>query len=156
MKKTKYILQEKTTWRVKIAIGKNKTIVKRFNIEYYGGLKKSLQKAIDYRNEILRRYGLLDRLKYEKSPDYYKANKKLACIGVYFSITQQTNGLFTNWTARYSENNAERKKHFSINKYGYEQAFLKACKIRYQHCGPIRVLNKELLPCKPSVPFIIL
>lgn len=156
MKQRKYIIREKTAWHIKIRLPDKTIYNKRINIIKYGGVKNSLKVAVDWRDEILKKYKLLDRLCFKKSPDFFKTNKQLVCIGVYFSIHHQKNGPTSSWIARCRIKNKEIKKHFSIKKYGYEKAFLKACEIRYQHCGPIRVLNKKLLPCKPSVPFIIL
>jgi hypothetical protein len=151
--KHKYIGRYDNYFRVRIRINKKEFCNKWFNINDHGGVRKTLSKAIEYRDISLKKHKLLYRLNYEKSPDESTSNGKTICIGISFTYTKQKNGPFSNWTARYLN---EKKRTFSVNKYGYEQAFLMACKVRYKHCGPIKVLNKKALPCKPTVPYKII
>jgi hypothetical protein len=108
------------------------------------------------RDEILKSYNLLENLEYKNTPDMYQKSKTQACIGVRLTWNKQKNGIFYNWTAVYRVKGRDLKKHFSVRKYGNEEAFQKACEVRYQQVGPIRVKNKDLLPCKPKVPFVII
>ena len=156
MKIEKYIIKVENAWRVRIRFNYeyiDKT--KQFNFDKHGGEKEALKKAIKYRDGLLKKHNLLDRLNYNKSPDFLKSNNNNPCIGKYFNVRHQSNGLVGYWIARYQIDHKQGKKAFSVNVHGYEGAFLKACKIRYEWCGKIRVINKELLPCKPNVPFII-
>lgn len=152
-KKHKYISQVNNSYRVRF--NRNKIIIccKYFGIGKYANKQEALKAAIKYRDRELKRHGLLHRLKYTKTPDEYRANKKLACIGVYFTTKVHAYGICSNWTARTMNNGVEVKRHFSINKYGYEKAFQMACKVRHKHSGPIRVISPKLLPEKPKVPY---
>jgi len=91
-------------------------------------------------------------LDYKYAPDSYKTTVRIPVIGVYLTKTRQSNGIFLNWTARYAKDGIKFKKHFSINKYGYDEAFQMACKVRYQYCGVIRLLKNVGL--KPNVPWV--
>jgi hypothetical protein len=150
-KRHKYIsLSGQYSWRVKVAVYKE-CFTEYFCFANYGGMDKALDAALMWRDAFLKQHGLLDRLKYEKSPDYFTSNVK-PIIGVF--ISRNNTGI--NWTARYMINSQEYRKHFSINKYGNENAFQKACKIRYEQCGKLRVTDQSLVPCLPKVPYTIL
>ena len=124
-------------------------LYKHFNFIKYGGVKSALLAAVNFRDYALRKLGRLEALEFEKRPDLTTTKSK-ACIGVFRSHTKQKNGRFYNWTARGGQNG---KTHFSINKYGEEQAFILACHYRYEHCGTIIIVNKKLIPCNPDVSF---
>lgn len=142
----KYILLiDDKYYRVKIRV--NKSILNKcFYFVKYGGKKKALDAAIKWRNVLLKKFGLEDRLNYKKSPDYFRQNKTNAIIGVYKTCTD---GRYS-WTAHVCNGT---KRHFSIKVYGNKEAFIMACKVRYQYHGTLRVINKKLMPCKPTVPY---
>lgn len=148
----KYIFSvDKLYWRVGVNVRGIKT-VKCFNYEKNGGKQEALKKAVKWRNDILRRNGLLDRLKYKKSPTYYRLNSVNPCIGVRITTNVTCGKKRIHWTARYSIDEVAHKRSFSIAEYGYERAFHLACEVRYKYCGPIRMLST--FKYKPTVPFI--
>lgn len=148
MKNPKYIIQvDKKYWRVKIRLDKE-TANKCFNFDKYGGKGEAQIAAILWRNKVLKKHDLLDRLNYEKSPNFFHNYGTNPIIGVALNYNYQCNKYVYNWTVRYSNNGKEYKKHFSVNKYGTEKAFKKACEVRFKYCGKLRVLKKEDMPCK--------
>lgn len=153
MKIKKYITKYDDNIRCKIRFGQE-TVSKWWSINKYGSEERAINLATRWRNAQLKKHNQLFRLKYKKNPDLYK-NAKHPIIGVYFTYHKQQNGtISTNWTARVSIKNKEVKKHYSIIKYGYKEAFLLACEFRYKHVGTLRVINKKTLPCVPTVPHI--
>ena len=151
----KYILSTDTAWRVKITIRYcHKTVTKQFNFSKLGGKKRALVAAIEYRDEILKQYDLLDYLHLKKSPDLH-TQRQTACIGVYRTHNWQCNKLCHNWTMHTVINKQYVKRHFSIKKYGNKQAFLLACEARYFLAGKIIVVDKSQIPCRPTVPYAI-
>lgn len=146
----KYIEELEIAWRVKIRFGK-KQITKHFNYEKLNGKDLALEAAIKWRNNELKKRNLIERLNYIKSPDFYREIEDVPhpCIGIYMTVSKGN----WNWTARYGN---EKKKHFSIDKYGMNKAFRMACEIRYKHAGRIVVINKDFIPCKIKVPHIAL
>ena len=147
MKPVKYISKTEYSWRVKIAINQ-KQYFEYFCFNAYGGRKKAMIAAKIWRDAFLEMHGMIDRLDYIKSPDFYTSLDK-AIIGVFKSHTTTS----VNWTARYAINGTEYKKHFSVNKYGERKAFQMACKIRHEQCGKLRLINRKLIPCLPKVPY---
>lgn len=155
MKTPKYIIRVKDAWRVRIRQNYKVICNKQISFKKHGGIKKSLEYAVQYRDRILKEHNLFERLNYKKSPDYFKNKKKGCCAGIYFYSHIQREKLVTYWVANYSIKGKHCKKYFSINKYGYEEAFIKACEVRYEKCGTLHVMNEKTLPCEPTVPFII-
>jgi len=119
----KYILKANNAWRVKIRLGET-FFNKQFHIDKY---EDALSEAIKCRDQVLKQHGCLERLNFEKSPDYYSKKKVSPCIGVWLS--QESS--HWSWTARTPN---DRKRHFSIEKYGYNEAFQMACKVRCKYC----------------------
>lgn len=152
MKPHKYILAvDNKYWRVKIRIG-DITLNKCFSFIKFGDSDNALIAATAWRDKQLKKAGLTNRLKFDKSPDMFSYKRTAQpCIGVYLTSVTQNNKQRFNWTARYSIDGIEHKKHFSVAKYGSAEAFKKACKIRYKHCGKLRFMTE--LPCNPGVPY---
>lgn len=147
----KYIAEYKTSYRVRIKIGLDK-VVKYFNFVKCDGKQNALKAAVKWRNATLKKHGLIIRLRYRKSPDRYASEKKInPIIGVYQSFSN--GGSSHNWTARISIGQYETKRHFSISKYGNEEAFLNACDARYQYAKELIVINPDQMPCEPLLPY---
>ena len=157
MSQHKYILNCDNYWYVKIRIG-DKYERKIFNFTKYHGKRRALKKALEYRDNILKKYGLFNRLKYKKAPDKFRQKKELAVIGVYLTNHLNHNGTKTlyNWTVRYSINEKEVKRHFSVFKYGFKKAFQMACQLRYANSGELIIIDKDLCPEIPEVPYKIM
>jgi len=148
----KYIINiDDLYWRVAVSV-KGVRKVKCFNFANFRGKRKAMEYAKAWRDKWLEDHELLWRLDYKHAPDSYKATARIPIIGVYITKTRQSTGIFLNWTVRYAKGGTECKKHFSINKYGYDEAFQMACKVRYQYCGVIRLLKNVKL--KPDVPWV--
>lgn len=147
---------KKGSWRVKIKIG-GKYVQKFFGFKKFGNQENALKAAIEYRNEVLKKHDLSHRLSQEnKFQTHSLRSKKPMIIGVRFIHNKYNKiGGTTYWIAEYSENGKKYKRHFSIQKYGFQEAFLMACKVRYEHCGKLSIYNKDKLPCEPDVPYIL-
>jgi hypothetical protein len=160
MNPPKYIRRGNNHWRVIIRKNKIGICNRQFSFHKYGGVKLALDAAIETRDSVLKKYGLLNNLNFIKAPDQYKTSRKnQPVIGVYFTKViykrKDKPHVRANWTTHSFVNEKEVKKSFAINKYGYEQAFLKACEVRYRHSGTLRVINVDMLPCTPTVPYVI-
>jgi hypothetical protein len=149
--KHKYIYYQKSHWKVGIPIDRDK-LCKSYSFEKWGGIDESLICAIKWRDATLKKYGLLDRLEMAKAPDRY-SHKDVGIVGVYKTYTNQKNGPFYNWAARYSIGGSAHKACFAINAYGNRAAFQNACAVRYHHAGILIIINRSLIPCLPLVPF---
>lgn len=151
MKGHKYIRQvSDISLRVKITV-KNEIICKIFLFDNFGGKQQTLKFAIKWRDNILKKNNLLDRLKTRRSCNML-TNNITPLIGVFDA---QNNG-YPIWVASYSKNGVTLKKRFSILKHGNCKAFNLACEYRYNNCGLLRVNREDLLPCLPNYPYIIL
>jgi len=149
---TKYILRvDNKYWRVKVRVGQE-YYNRCFAFIKYGDEETALKQAVTWRDRILKKYGLIDRLMYKKSPHRFKNHPFGPVIGVYLNYNPSTDRW--NWIARYSVNEKEVKKYFSVSKYGSHDAFRMACKTRYKHVGKLIVVQPDLMPCKPTVPFV--
>lgn len=137
MKPQKYIIRQKRYWHVRIRITYDDKVTKCFNFDKHDGVKNALAYAVIWRNQVLKKHGLLERLNSVYSPDYF-ARRSNRIIGIH------RNG--NNWVARYSVKGKEFKKGFSINKYGDKGAYIKACSVRRKHCGKLRLNNRRLMP----------
>lgn len=125
----KYILNiDDTYWRVKIRVSLEKTVNKSFRYSR-GDKEAALLMAIDWRNKVLAKYGLLARLGFDHSPNMQRHEKRKQYIGVCESAR--------NWTARFSRDGKEVKRHFSKNFYGNEEAYRLACEVRKIYCGKL-------------------
>ena len=131
----KYIMFDKTGYKVRFLIARNKRLYKNF---------VDLDTAIRWRNATLKKHGLIDRLKYDKAPCYFREQHTNPIIGVYIG-----NSTSVNWVAAIGNG---KKKTFSIEHHGNKAAFQKACRARYKYAGKLRVINWRALPCKPTVP----
>jgi len=145
----KYITERSDNWFVRIRTNEGRK-VKCFSFNKWGGKCAAFLLALKWRNEMLTKYDLWERINFEKSPDIFAGAEKVQpIIGVY-----QTNSSGNiNWCAHFQINHLVTKRHFSINKYGDKTAFLKACKIRFKNSGKLIVINRDALPCRPDVPY---
>lgn len=151
VKPPKYIIRVDNAWRVKVRQCHRST-TKQFNYDKYCGVKSALAQAIIWRDRVLDDWGMLDALNYKKSPDY-RAVKNKACIGVFITSSNPHGRQSYNWASQFHKNGKEHRRHFAIEKYGARLAFYKACRIRYNHCGAIVIINRKLIPCLPDVPY---
>lgn len=140
----------------------NKLLQKLFNKNKYGGINKAKQAAMTWRDKILKQnkqLGLLDAYHLRRVPgkNYSNVTNRAAAIGVFLDVSEKGNGeIYYGWTARYMKDGKQRNKYFSVNKYGDDKAFKMACLIRFENCGILYVHDKNFLPCKPPVPYILL
>lgn len=148
---------KKGSWRVKIKVG-NKYIQKFFGFKRYGNHEIALIAAIEYRNEVLKEHDLLHRLAADNAFQTHSLRiKKPMIVGVRFLHNKYNKiGGTTYWIAVYSTKSGKKcKTHFSIQKYGFEEAFLMACRKRYEHCGVLSIYKVDKLPCEPDVPYVV-
>jgi len=155
MKAPKYISRTDAAWRLRIRHRKREEFNKHFNFDKYGGIKHALYAAIEMRDQLLKKYGMFEFVNRQKSPDLQTLRKSKPCIGIFRARNIQNGKTFYNWTVTIHKDGKQSKRHFSINMYGEELAFLLACEARFKHSGPLIIVNKKALPCKPSVPYII-
>lgn len=149
----KYIIELGDHWRVAVKTPDGRK-VKCYSFNKWGGKSASFTLALKWRDEILKKYDLTDRLKYLKSPDLFTCGSKIhPIIGVYQTCSNQNTKPTFNWCANIQRDKTVTKRHFSINKYGNKTAFLMACRARFKNSGKLVVINPDVLPCKPDVPF---
>ncbi len=152
IKNRKYIIDiDNIYWRASIRIGVDR-ISKCFNFNKWGGKLEALNGARDWRDKLLIKHGLTDRIGTKQKVNIFRKHAKTPFIGVYNTVHRRDGNRYINWTARYSIDKQETKRHFSIFKYGYDEAFQMACEVRYQYCGEIIMTMPFHL--KPKVPFV--
>jgi hypothetical protein len=147
----KYILKQTKYWRVRIRYDEE-TYTKNFNYRKHGGVDEAFDVAVRYREYILRQIGQLGAL---HSRHQSRGKPTTICVGVYLSTKVISGRKQLYWTAHGCRDNIEVKRHFNIKKYGHKQAFIEACKIRYESNGTIIILNEVTIPCLPTVPYKI-
>jgi len=155
--KNKYICRHDTFWRFRLRLGiERRNITKNFNFRQYGGIKKALQAALTYRDAVLRKEGLSYWLDYDRAPNRYsRTSEKKPCIGVH--LQRGNYGTTFNWCSDVYDGKRNRTRTcFAINVYGNQGAFLKACKVRFLHSGPLIISDLSALPCEPGVPYKII
>ena len=141
---------------MKIKQGKNR-YTKHFSFEKCGGKEKALEQAIEDRDRALKERGMLQYLKFDRAPNLRRQtiSNDQPIIGVYKTYSYKTERTLKQWTARRSDRSVPTKRCFSIRKYGNESSFIYACIWRFKMCGPLIVINADVLPCLPTVPYII-
>jgi hypothetical protein len=129
-------------WRVKIRFN-GKVYSRNFAYLKHGGISESFKIALRYIDELLRmRRGLDDSV-----------NRIIACLGITLEFKIIKDSLEVYWIVSGFLGNSKITRPYSIGKYGYKQAFIEACKIRYGLNGTIIILNKDEIPCLPTVPY---
>lgn len=152
----KYINFENNSYRVKIKQGDFR-LTKQFNVDKFGGKEKALELALKFRNKILKERGMLQFLNRERTPNLVRNNRNdQPIIGIYKTHRTKHGVTAYSWTSRASDRSEPTKRSFSIKKYGNESSFIYACIWRYKKCGTLIVINKDTMPCLPTVPYMIM
>ena len=115
-------------WFVRI-YHESSTYSKLFSDKKFGGREESLQKALEYRNEMMEKIGKTYPARRVVCKD---SRNKTGVIGVCRTRKANRNGIYSeyfsvSWSPKYR---SHKCRMFSINKYGEEQAFELACEWR--------------------------
>lgn len=116
------------------------------------GVREAKKAAVKWRDEHLLHHEPLNELNKPRTNIYNRERCTNPIIGV--SLTQ-TNGGYFAWVARFSIGGSQQNKSYSIEKYGFDEAFQLACEKRYQMRGKLIVINSEMIPCLPDYPYEI-
>ncbi len=127
-----------------------------FTKSKYRTWKRCLEAAVEFRDKYLRKYKALHLLKSHgftgRGRSQYASNTS-GVVGVSCIVQINESGTYITYVATWCEDRKQRKKHFSVTSLGKKDAFLAACRLRYEKKGTLNVTNKKALPCKPDVPY---
>jgi hypothetical protein len=106
---------------------------KYFSVNRYGSFSEAHEAAVAYRDKIVLKYRILpssvtgQRLvfKHAKTPPGQN-------IGISLSLRVHNNRYHATWVGHYK---GTEKKHYTINKYGYQSAYRMACDFREEVSG---------------------
>jgi hypothetical protein len=130
-------------WRVRMpraAGGKQKL----FSDSKFGGKEASLAAAMSFRDAECRRLGI-DLTRPKRS--LKDARNTSGYQGIAYSATKNA------WLASWMRGHRQYQKGFSVKKYGRCDAFILACRTRYEMAGELLQLTPETnRPCHPDVP----
>ncbi len=115
-------------WFVRI-YNDSETYSKLFSDRKFGGREVSLQKALEYRNDLIQRIGKTYPARRVVNKD---SRNKTGVIGVCRTRKRNRNGVYSeyfsvSWSPKYR---SHRCRMFSVNKYGEQKAFQLACEWR--------------------------
>ena len=128
---------------------RGKKYTKRFTDGVYGGKRKALQKAKVWRDEMTARHPPMTKKQYVSIK---RKNNRSGVPGVcrYARVSVLSTGEVSerwywvaSWAVAYKRT---RQVKFSIDKYGEEGAFKKACALRRQK---VRQIEGDFLPVEP-------
>jgi len=136
---------------------KNDVITKLFSFKKYGGKRKALAAAQEYRDELLRELKnehLLSKSHVYPAQHNRSAKNNSGVIGVRLFETSSKGNTYESWGVTYNQNGKGVQRSFSTTKYGFCEAFRLACKVRYENVGELIVLVPiKDLPCHPKLPY---
>ena len=126
---------------------------KFFSDKKYDGKMKALNTAMKWRDARLRDQKQL-RLLDSALPTTGRVRNTSGVVGVAYQKSR--NGCSGRWMARMKKSGKYYNKSFSVNAYGYKEAFNKACEARYIQSGNLIItVPMDKLPCIPKVPYEI-
>jgi len=127
---------------------------KFFTDSKLGSKSKALRAAILYRNKTLKKLGKLASLNVDSVFEHSRqANNTSGIIGVKLFVDPRYN-TSGSWHAEGIIKGRRWRRTFSIDAYGYTQAFQHACKTRHnQHGTLILTCDVGDLPATPLAPF---
>ncbi len=147
MDKNKFIHRVAKGWQVRMKTPDGGDHSKWFGDTHFGSNKKALQRAVKYRNSVMKQYNIpLDHSR--PQPRQSSSKTTTGIVGIsYFNNT---------WKAHYynAVEGKQQNKQFSTTKYGECEAFEMACRYRYEKCGKLRVYSGFTFPCKIPVEFV--
>ena len=123
----------------------------------YKTWKAARQAAINKRDAYLKdnnALSFLDSIQQQKPRQHYFSNSS-GVIGVAKVVSCKNGVEYYHYRAAFTINGKQYKKAFSINKYTECGAFIMACRVRFQYCGTLSIVDKDKLPCLPDVKYII-
>lgn len=135
-----------------------------FSVMTFGGIRRSREAAVAYRDQSLEQAGLLHLIKVSRVRSEHivrSASNRSGIIGVYRFVQRRVlnSGRITKlayWIGNGMVDKAFWKRGFSIQKYGEIDAFKYACRERYRRHGDLHVVGDiQQLPCVPDVPHVI-
>jgi len=130
-----------------------------FAFKDYDGNRKAKQAAIAYRDKYLKKHKMLYILTLKRRSLNVKhrcsPNNKTGVIGITDASVYHTSGLFQTYRATWSKNRKLYSKSFAVTFWGKKEAFLMACRTRFEHKGTLIITNKKKLVCLPDVPYIL-
>lgn len=110
-------------WRVTLQ-RKGKIIVKTFSDGVYGGKRKALNVAVDYRSVLLRRHSTFDHQLWIRTRLRRNNTSGIPGVGRYDVLANPNTGRrSTFWLASWvNDHGASRKRKFYVSHYGERQA----------------------------------
>jgi hypothetical protein len=135
-------------WWVRVYKDSKPVESKLFSDGVYGSKEKAKKKAQEHRDKVVKKHKIVPvhlRKTREHSIDRRSTS---GVVGVTLSVVNKASSLRAHWSARFMEKGRQRNVSFSVRKYGYENAFRKALRVRCEAIG--RNLPRGIKPPPPS------
>lgn len=161
---TKFNYERSKGFQVRVPNIKNNKIIpyswnnnNAFFAKGKGTWEGARKKAVRWRNEYLRSKSALHLLTTKNRQRPYENSSKntSGVIGIAYATTYRKEYVYYSYIATWTQNGVNFKRSFSIQHYGRELAFQKACKLRFQHSGTLIVTDMRAIPCLPTVDYIV-
>lgn len=135
-------------WWVRVYKDSKPVESKLFSDGVHGSKAKAKVMAQEHRDKVVKKNKIVPvhlRKTREHSVDRRSTS---GMVGVTLSVADKAGSLRVHWSARFMEKGRQRNVSFSVRKYGYEGAFMKAVRTR---CNAIEIsLPRGLKPPTPS------
>jgi hypothetical protein len=136
---------------------KGAIIVKRFSDGLYGGKRKALKAAVEYRDSFLARDKPFDYQIWVRTRLRKNNKSGIPGVGRYEVVDNSGSGIARAfWLASWvDERGASRKRKFSVGRYGEQEAKLLAIAERDYQLKRVCAINASLRQCEPPDHTII-
>ena len=119
-------------WNVRIYINSKPVEQKLFSDGVFGSKIKARDAARAYRDTLIKKFKINPYKKRGEGYHEVDARNTTGVVGVSLQKTERATGFLQyGWSARFMQKGRQRNRTFSIQKYGYEEAFKLAVKCRY-------------------------
>lgn len=120
-------------WNVRIYINSKPVEQRLFSDGVYGSKIKARDAARAHRDALVKKYNINTDKKRGEGYHESDARNKTGVVGVSLQKTERDTGFLQyGWSARYMQKGKQRNRTFSIQRYGYEEAFRLAVKCRFE------------------------
>lgn len=122
-------------WWVRVYKDSKPVESKLFSDGVYGSKAKAKLAAQEHRDKVVKKNKIVPvhmRKTREHSVD---SRSTSGMVGVTLSVADKAGNLRVHWSARFMEKGKQRNVSFSVRKYGYEDAFRKAMRVRCDAIG---------------------
>lgn len=137
-------------WWVRVYKDSKPVESKLFSDGVHGSKAKAKLEAQAHRDKVVKKNKIVPvhmRKTREHSVD---SRSTSGLVGVTLSVADKAGSLRVHWSARFMEKGKQRNVSFSVRKYGYDEAFRKAIRVRCDATGAR--LPRGIMPPVPDRP----